>query len=128
MYVLALEGRPKDLQGYLLKADGCQMCCADWPIIVSGEDPLTVTADACRAVSVPLSICGRASSWTSFLRVSMLGLRLQRHAAYRTSVCGFCQKRPIAGPQKPAAYIAPHNIRAIRVARKSVAMLDVFLA
>jgi hypothetical protein len=62
MYVLALEGRPKDLQGYLLKADGCQMCCADWPSILSGKGPLTVKADACRAVSVPLSICGRTSS------------------------------------------------------------------
>lgn len=62
MYVLALEGRPKDLQGFLLRADGCQMCCADWPSTHSGDDPHTVKAEACRAVSVPLSICGRASS------------------------------------------------------------------
>lgn len=62
MYVLALEGQPRDLQGYLLKADGCQMCCKDWPSIPSGVGPHTVKAEACRAVSVPLSICGRASS------------------------------------------------------------------
>lgn len=58
MYVLALEGRPQDLQGYLLKADGCQMCYADWLSFLSDDGPLPVKAEACRAVSVPLSIVG----------------------------------------------------------------------
>jgi hypothetical protein len=62
MYVLALEGRLEDLQGYFVNANGCQMCYADWPSFLSGDDPIPVKAEACRAVSVPLSICGRASS------------------------------------------------------------------
>lgn len=57
MYVLAIEGRPKDKQGSLLKTDGCQMCYADWFSFLTG-DPVLVKAEACRAVSVPLSICG----------------------------------------------------------------------
>lgn len=51
-----------------------------------------------------------------FLRVSMLGNRLQKPAAHRTSVCGFCKLQPIGPTKFDLAYMGPTpKSKAIRV-------------